>query len=98
MADNRFTDRALVRDALDASPGTHPRARQPTSVADIVSKEPGSFVSGHRNLPAGGQQRLPTHGHLVTQGAGGGAGHSRVAPRAVDRSRELCADWRASTR
>jgi hypothetical protein len=41
-------------------------------------------VGGHRNLPAGGQQTLPTHGHLLTQGAGGGA-HDSPAGAALDR-------------
>lgn len=44
----------------------------------------GASVGGHRNLPAGGQQTLPTHGHLVTQGAGGG-GHDSGASAALDR-------------
>lgn len=29
-----------------------------------------AVVGSHRDLPAGGQQALPTHGHLVTQRAG----------------------------
>ena len=29
-------------------------------------------MGGHRDLPAGGQQTLPTHGHLVTHRAGTG--------------------------
>ncbi len=41
-------------------------------------------VGGHRNLPAVGRQTLPTHGHLVTQGAGGG-GHDSRAGAALDR-------------
>lgn len=32
---------------------------------------PRRSVGGHGNLPAGGRQSLPTHGHLVMQGAGG---------------------------
>jgi hypothetical protein len=39
-------------------------------------------VGGHRNRPAGGRQTLPTHGHVVTQGAGGGTRqHRRCRPR-----------------
>jgi hypothetical protein len=37
-------------------------------------------VGGHRNLPGGGQQTLPTHGHLVTQGAGGGDTTALLVP------------------
>ena len=55
--------------------------RRGRSAADDTRCE---VVGGHRNLPAGGKQTLPTHGHLVTQGAGGG-GHDSPAGAALDR-------------
>jgi hypothetical protein len=46
----------------------------------------GAACGGHRDLPGGSQQTLPTHGHLITQRAGGE--QPDTPPRTID-SRHL---------
>jgi len=85
----------MPRDSGSGTRDTSPPCR-PSSFGALVRHRAGGrltidrpimgrpCVSGHRNLPAGGQQTLPTHGHLLTQGARGG-GHDSPAGAALDR-------------
>jgi hypothetical protein len=45
---------------------------------------PSSIVGGRQDLPVGGQQRLPAHGHLVTQRAGSGRHDTSPEPSSTE--------------
>ena len=70
--DGPDAEREKIR-SVRRQPASKARSMRPLDVR-VAPWPQGSLtpaVGGHRNLPAGGQQTLPVHGHLVTQGAGG---------------------------
>ena len=76
-------ERAGTRHVWLAFKGEGHGLRRPGNIQEALEAELSFYVDalnvgGHRNLPTGGQQTLLTHGHLVTQGAGGG-GHDSPA-------------------